>query len=517
MPAQGRKVLEMLETAFARNEEKTDPGDKNSGPNLYVISPFHTVAEGMRQLLSVSLNGQYPALAANRELVENWIMDEQNPHIGTVHTFQGREADEVIFLLGCDGHSRMSANWVSRNIVNVAVSRARYRLYVVGDIKVWNACNPVMEMKHDLDSYAFDRLSDFAGAVGKADGQTETRVIPELPSSEMFAIESTEPSGEEYIIDTDAALENIMTYVPGLSADFSSYQLQLFGMKSMEEFRMRFSPGVQSLLRTGIWNYLWIRPEAEKLPEYFDASTVAICFCKAFELYLKENYYQGMKMLVPEAVVRGKAFTTLNPSNMMIGDFAGIISTKQNELGFKMSALGHDEMDADWWGAFLEKLSQCKACRNQCCHPGQVYTWNQLEYLLGLLFKESRIGHKIIPGLMLDTAFRDIIMVLLKNDLSISITDLNTHSQLVQKADHQENCILKQYIRVTKRIKSCLADHAPLEQKVYDVRKKDGTQKRMQFQYCRKCGRCYLNVKALSNTICIDEYNLMDIPLWQWK
>ena len=114
-------------------------------------------------MLTTALGGQYPVLAANREIVENWIIDEQNPHIGTVHTFQGREAKEVILLLGCDEKSISSANWVNRNIVNVAVSRARYRLYVIGDVKVWSQCEPVMEMKYGLDSYAFDRLAAFAG------------------------------------------------------------------------------------------------------------------------------------------------------------------------------------------------------------------------------------------------------------------------------------------------------------------------------------------------------------------
>lgn len=66
-----------------------------------------------------------------------WI----NTHVGTIHTFQGREANEVIFLLGCDASENASSaiHWVNDNIVNVAVTRAKYRLYVIGDEKAWSS------------------------------------------------------------------------------------------------------------------------------------------------------------------------------------------------------------------------------------------------------------------------------------------------------------------------------------------------------------------------------------------
>ena len=149
---QGEKVLELLDNAFKINGEKADPEDQKAGPDLFIISPFHTVAEGMRLMLHASAIEKYPFLLQYRDIVENWLIDDNNPHIGTVHTFQGREANEVIFLLGCDEASTKSANWVNKNIVNVAASRAKYRLYVIGDEKVWQECEPVMEMKNWLDA-----------------------------------------------------------------------------------------------------------------------------------------------------------------------------------------------------------------------------------------------------------------------------------------------------------------------------------------------------------------------------
>ena len=60
----------------------------------------------------------------------------------------------------------------------------------------------------------------------------------------------------------------------------------------------------------------------------------------------------------------------------------------------------------------MEKVRQFKDCRNNCCHPGKVYTWRQLENLLILLFEDSKTPKKglfgkerIVHGLMLDNDF----------------------------------------------------------------------------------------------------------------
>lgn len=150
---QGETVLRFLDNAFRLNAEMVNSETQAIGPDLFIISPFHTVVEGMKHLITVSAVEQYPFLKQYHHIVENWLIDDVNPHIGTVHTFQGREANEVIFLLGCDEASRRSANWVSKNIVNVAASRAKYRIYVIGDEKVWCTCKPIMEMKNHLDAF----------------------------------------------------------------------------------------------------------------------------------------------------------------------------------------------------------------------------------------------------------------------------------------------------------------------------------------------------------------------------
>ncbi len=61
----------------------------------------------------------------------------RNVDIGTVHTFQGKESDVVFFVLG--GRNNGAKRWASSkaNILNVAVTRAKQRIYIVGDYQIW--------------------------------------------------------------------------------------------------------------------------------------------------------------------------------------------------------------------------------------------------------------------------------------------------------------------------------------------------------------------------------------------
>ena len=55
--------------------------------------------------------------------------------------------------MGCDDSqsARGAVNWVNSNIVNVAVTRAKYRLYVIGARDVWKYSYWVNKMMTIMD------------------------------------------------------------------------------------------------------------------------------------------------------------------------------------------------------------------------------------------------------------------------------------------------------------------------------------------------------------------------------
>lgn len=125
-------------------------------PNLYLISPFKAIKSGMTRRIIDSVwveEGQGVRPPAQSEL-EKWCKER----VGTVHTFQGKEEDSVLFVLGADARHASSANWACAkpNIVNVALTRARRRFYVVGDRAVWGGLRPFLWAVDQLPTTSAD-------------------------------------------------------------------------------------------------------------------------------------------------------------------------------------------------------------------------------------------------------------------------------------------------------------------------------------------------------------------------
>lgn len=104
----------------------------NALPELFIISPFKSVAADLTSRLRE--RSREWAGDTSEEAVNTWLKG----HVGTVHTFQGKECETVVFVLG--GSTSGARNWAASrpNIINVAVTRAKRRLYVVGNRQHWS-------------------------------------------------------------------------------------------------------------------------------------------------------------------------------------------------------------------------------------------------------------------------------------------------------------------------------------------------------------------------------------------
>lgn len=118
---EGEATLDLLRIARAAG----------ASPDLYLVTPFVIVAQRLRDLVRESR-----VLQGWAETPSSWLTQR----IGTVHTVQGREAEAVIFVLGAPlPEQRGARNWAGGqpNLLNVAVTRAKETLYVVGNRALW--------------------------------------------------------------------------------------------------------------------------------------------------------------------------------------------------------------------------------------------------------------------------------------------------------------------------------------------------------------------------------------------
>ena len=125
---QGQIAFELIQKLRARNTKFKD---------IFIITPFTSVAYGFKKYMESLSND-----------IVNWTKEDNkkdwlDDNIGTVHTFQGKEAKVVIYMLGCqsDGAANGAIKWVNANNINVAFTRAREYIYVIGDAVKWAELN----------------------------------------------------------------------------------------------------------------------------------------------------------------------------------------------------------------------------------------------------------------------------------------------------------------------------------------------------------------------------------------
>lgn len=109
-PAEGEKLVWLLEGLHRRGHAMDD---------VFVLAPFRAVADKIAKISK-----------------EHGVPFDRT---GTIHTSQGKEASVVVFVLGGAPDRERALDWAAGtpNLLNVAASRAKRRLYVIGDHQSW--------------------------------------------------------------------------------------------------------------------------------------------------------------------------------------------------------------------------------------------------------------------------------------------------------------------------------------------------------------------------------------------
>lgn len=147
---QAKRILPIIKNEFIASWNKNG---KSEIPSLFIISPFRNVKAGLASYYRDNDFLYHNICESNdvecKQNIKDWIRD----NIGTIHTFQGKEADTVIICLGVDSGEKENGavEWACGrpNILNVAVTRAKNNLYIVGDADKW-ASKPYFSTAYEL-------------------------------------------------------------------------------------------------------------------------------------------------------------------------------------------------------------------------------------------------------------------------------------------------------------------------------------------------------------------------------
>ena len=124
---QGDLLVQKIRELSEHNEDILDKSKKDQ---VYVISPFKNVAYNLSRKLAEDLK------------FTRYDSKFSPTNVGTVHTFQGKEAPIVFLVLGADEKSKGAANWAmgseNPNIMNVSATRAKKEFYIIGDKKLYS-------------------------------------------------------------------------------------------------------------------------------------------------------------------------------------------------------------------------------------------------------------------------------------------------------------------------------------------------------------------------------------------
>lgn len=351
-------------------------------PSLFVISPFTTVASGLK----AHFRRRASALGVDDDAMTAWCEE----CIGTVHTFQGKGANEVLFVLGCDASATGAVRWVGENIVNVAVTRAKYRLCAVGDETLWAANPSVVLMKRHLDTWWADGLADgHAKSEGPScvAGPASARpLLNVLFTQEENDSKQSEGGGEPAIRSGFfESFQEMGRFTPDC---FEDDDYRLFGFNDKADFLRRFAdyPDVQACLLVGMGLYLAFGVDAASERDdvgdeaAVDYSFCAIGFCKAAELYLRKRYVPLLKRAFPDYrksnAADAPALSAWKERSFTIGTFELLFGERGGRDQAQALADITQQLDSlydkRWWNRAASICKVVAAFRNKVCHADPI-------------------------------------------------------------------------------------------------------------------------------------------------
>lgn len=389
---QGACAAKIVFEAFEKNV------DKNAGtPNLYVITPFKSVVTGFQEYLKQEYSKNNEAGNSRSNAFDEFI----KRNVGTVHSFQGKEADEVIFMLGCDNSSSGAVNWVSANIVNVAASRAKYRLYVIGDSRVWMSNAVVAQMR--------DILMDHWAVHFKV-----SKLIPDRASCEDDNESALEIDDEVFTPVKNSLKESI-------DATLTDDVYKKFGFEGGKtDFEREFGKlaaadgtnRITDYLRTGMFFYEAFSLDADENRDGTVQSFCGINFCGALELYLQQlclpllkslcskevkgydnpglaRYKNGIKEVSVRLAALYKRFVQIDGQAESSPCADGSIADATIAAGEKNDCAPDQK---EWWTTFGSHIGSAGKVRGSIAHPGKttpLTTGKATRYLVAWLLNPA--------------------------------------------------------------------------------------------------------------------------------
>ena len=418
---QGDFAAKIVVEAFAHRAEK----GITEVPSLYVISPFKSVKVEFVDYLKKNKAELFGTAGCNEPDDGCWKKFLRD-NIGTVHAFQGKEADEVVFLLGCDSTSRGTVEWVAPNVVNVAASRAKFRLYVVGDFEVWKSNDSVKTMHRILNTAWVAHYEKWKADPGSEDGKRELGIARDMLPCGVVLPESLETDTDDGDAKEDRlklgeCVDSTCTEIAGAlgrggidavltdevfrsfgynggATDFSRELEEAFGTDGNQEL----AKVVEGDLKLGMFLYT-VFDLGSSEQESIDQAFCGVCFARAFEAYLQGLMLPCLRKAVPshKDLKNGKNYK----DTPTLGNYKRPIKKASPSLAECCRlTVPQGVYGEDWWESYGDGVGKVLEPRNSFAH-GQKHWDKTSQYYLRCMIAWLLSPEDFVPMEATDEAF----------------------------------------------------------------------------------------------------------------